>query len=257
MNSPAPSPPLTQGAIERITPDAVRGWAVWQGEAARLSVRVNDMHVATLTARLERPELAEAGLPLLCGFGHRFAEALLPGDRVEVCLQDGRTLPHRNGMIDNFSPAQIAGWAIEGEPDAATGATLDIIVNGATLTRITADRPRPDLEKRGFPRISGFLHRFDPPLTPGAEVFLRFTDGLPLKGSPKRLETVMLGSLDRCTTLRIGGWASQGGAPVTVDILVNGTPSPRSWPTANARTSPPRACRSIAASCSPRRSRWR
>ena len=206
-----------QGVLERRAADSIRGWAVWHGVPADLTVHVNGALVAALICDQTRPDLAAIGLPLACGFQHRLAAKLLPADRLEVRLPDGRVLPQRSGTVDTCTAAAVGGWAVL---DGA-GAAIEILVNDVLVASLVCARPRPDLEKRGLPLASGFRHTFTPPLQPGDTVMVRFADGAPLVNAPKTLDAAREGSLDRCTTLRVGGWAALGGAPVTLQVFVN------------------------------------
>lgn len=71
----------------------------------------------------------------------------------------------RKGHVDSVTHALVGGWAADTErPDVAL--TITILVDGAHVADVVADRPRPDLAARsefGDGRHA-FRYQFDPPL---------------------------------------------------------------------------------------------
>jgi hypothetical protein len=102
-----------------------------------------------------------------------------------------RTAPRLHGHLERVTRNLIEGWAFEpGDPDARV--SLTILVNGAEIGRVVADRHRPDLEAAGvgdgahgfsFHLPAGFAHHRSHEI----EVW-RTADWTRLPGSPARLE---------------------------------------------------------------------
>lgn len=77
--------------------------------------------------------------------------------------------PRLHGVIDVLRPDRMAGWVID-RSDPAAHATVEIRRDGQVVGRVTADRPRKDLESRGVGTGRyGFSMSFDPPLERGLE----------------------------------------------------------------------------------------
>jgi hypothetical protein len=125
---------------------------------------------------------------------------------------------------------------------------LVVLVDGAEIARVVADRHRPDLEKAG---IGDGRHAFELELPAGLAVDIRheievrrLEDGASLKGSPAVLEAApsrpereeesartqaalgaLRGRLDRVESALISGWAQDSaapGRPVGLVIRING-----------------------------------
>ena len=83
----------------------------------------------------------------------RMAQALLPGGYVVDPHQPVGWLDRANAVGGKVG---VGGWATD--PDTpGTPLAVDVYVDGAFVTRTTANQDRPDVAAAGYPRQSGFL----------------------------------------------------------------------------------------------------
>jgi glycosyltransferase involved in cell wall biosynthesis len=149
---------------------------------------------------------------------------------------DGTMVPVAlRGHLDGVERRRITGWAFDPETPG-TPVVLVVLLNGAEIARLVADRYRLDLEKAG---IGDGRHAFELELSAGLAADLRheievrrLDDGASLKGSPAVLEPTLrqegredasstrdvpLGALHgylACVqSMRISGWAQDSEAP--------------------------------------------
>jgi glycosyltransferase involved in cell wall biosynthesis len=167
--------------------------------------------------------------------------------RAKLC-PDGTLAPVTlRGRLEGVERQRIYGWAYD-PVSPETAVDLVVLVDGAEIARVVADRYRPDLEKAG---ISGGRHAFELELVGGLATDIRheievrrLDDGASLKGSPAVLEPALRqagredasstrdvplgalrGHLDCVENTRISGWAQDSAAharPVGLVIRVNG-----------------------------------
>lgn len=102
----------------------------------------------------------------------------------------------RSGHVDAVSRRTVSGWAADDERPHAS-LTVSIIVDGAFVADVTADRPRPDLARLGRygDGKHGFLLTFPEPLSPHEDhtLLVRFAeDGVRLPNGEHRIPGVPL-----------------------------------------------------------------
>jgi len=97
----------------------------------------------------------------------------------------------RSGHVDAVSRRTVSGWAADDARPHAT-LTVSVIVDGAFVADVPADRPRPDLARLGRygDGKHGFLFTFPEPLTPDEDhtLLVRFAeDGVRLPNGDHRI----------------------------------------------------------------------
>ena len=85
------------------------------------------------------------------------------------------------GVIDLLRSDRVGGWVID-RTDPRRTAMVDVLREGRVVGRVTADRPRKDLERQAVGTGNyGFSFTLDPPLEEGMEftitVIARSHDG--------------------------------------------------------------------------------
>lgn len=215
VTAPAVAPPLLRGFLDTADRGSVTGWArdpAAPGVRLHLQVRVDGVVVGSVVADQQRADLVEAGE----GDGRHAFVFVVPGglapDRPHVVevrgIADGAALegsPARveaaesvtpgaaatlRGALDTVERDRIQGWAWE--PGSAAPVAVQVVVNGAVLARVLANRHRPDLLAAG---IGHGRHAFDvtvpgglSPLTRHVVEVRRERDGAVLPGSPMVIE---------------------------------------------------------------------
>lgn len=96
--------------------------------------------------------------------------------------------PRLYGVIDLLRSDRVAGWVID-RTDPSRTAMVDVLREGRVVGRVTADRPRKDLERQAVGTGNyGFSFTLDPPLEEGMEftitVIARSHDGIELPLHP-------------------------------------------------------------------------
>jgi hypothetical protein len=74
----------TAATVDIVSPELIAGWAVFEGQAALVAVRVNGRAAGTVSCRLARPDLTAHGLPGDCGFRVAFDPRLTEEDRLDL-----------------------------------------------------------------------------------------------------------------------------------------------------------------------------
>jgi hypothetical protein len=197
-----------KGWLDRVERGRIAGWAQDDSGPVRLRILDNGAAIAELVADLPRPDVRAAnGGPLLCGFVHEIAGGLDPARQhlIQVVrVSDGASLPNAprliaaqpgparvagtqpalRGNLDRADRAQVVGWAQAGEPPVA----LVVLVNGAPVGRVLANRWRADVAEAGIgDGRHAFEFAFNPPLASTARHSIelrRECDGTPLPGGP-------------------------------------------------------------------------
>jgi autotransporter passenger strand-loop-strand repeat protein len=181
-----------QGRLDLIERGRISGWAcdeVAPDHPVQLGIFDNDVAIGEIVADGYRPDLAAAGY----GDGHHAFEFVVPGGlspalrhRIDVrSVAGGQSLPNSpqfleplatvvteaavahtyvtqpespcRGSLDIVTRERIAGWAQDHErPDASVA--LQILDKGVLITRVLANRYRPDLAAAG---IGQGWHSFD------------------------------------------------------------------------------------------------
>jgi hypothetical protein len=211
--APAAPPPPSGfvGTIDRLSQGRLSGWAVTMaGEPCAVTVKINDVAVATVKSDQPRPDLhTKQQSRGLGGWQVDIGPSLSIGEnRVEVICVDGSHLrgspfthdPHtadanaltpvatdgpKNyvGAIDTPDADIIGGWSIGSDFKSAA---VMVHINDRPPIMILADTDRPDLIAQELTR-SGGGWRYDvaPLLGPGLNrIKITFPNGIHLPGSP-------------------------------------------------------------------------
>ena len=83
---------MLSGYIDICMQSHCAGWAVEDGLPASLSIFVNDMKAGDVSCDVDRPDLANHGLPRASGFSFAFSKPLRAGDVVDVRTRTGASI---------------------------------------------------------------------------------------------------------------------------------------------------------------------
>lgn len=147
-----------KGHVEYISRTEVKGWAVDVDMPARLldvELLLDGVPVSVAQVRGGRPDLSVLNLGRIdLGFGLAVPDgASLDLERIAVRIAGtnqhlpiSHDSPDSEGVIDHVSASSIGGWAWRaGRPSYR--AHLSLLHRGRKIGGITADMPRPDLER--------------------------------------------------------------------------------------------------------------
>lgn len=128
----------------------------------------------------KKPPVNKAGRQAVAGKGG----AGKAGERNKAAGKD------QIGNIVRAAPGVVAGWAIGS--DLAKPVEVELLVNGISFGKMTADKPRPALKERGVHPTGhcGFVFKFGPSrqLKAGDEVTVRpLGEPISFRNSPRRV----------------------------------------------------------------------
>jgi len=167
-STPAPAPPLFEGAHDKSGCGEITGWA-WDrnhpGTAVSIDVMDGESKVGTAVADRPRQDLAAAGVGTgKYGFVYNVPASLKDGRSHSIRtvvsgsgtvlrdsprpLECNPTARMYEGAHDTATCDQVTGWARDSN-HADQAVKVDILDNGKRLQTVAADQPRADLANGG------------------------------------------------------------------------------------------------------------
>lgn len=112
---------MVAGMIDVCMQSFCAGWAVQEGKPANLEVHINGRKLLDIQCSVERPDLANHGLPVNSGFNVNFDEPLKVCDVVDIRFSGGPYI----GNSPNTNFAERLEILLEGvnktDPDLELG----------------------------------------------------------------------------------------------------------------------------------------
>jgi GT2 family glycosyltransferase len=231
----------TVGAIDGLIGTRVIGWAYdrdFTRQRVKITMYVNGVLAAETTANGLRRELIEVGghdgfsgfiCPILPDKFTAGATVRLFADGTELTAAPLILGPEQiDGFFEPINGATVTGWVRERVLDV-TRAVLDLYVDGRPVRTITADRPRPELQRNGVDDGRfGFAEELPDFCLDGNEHRIEFrhrTSGIVVAPGERLLRASHIGVMERLDQHGGMGWVFCREAPhrpVNLDIVVNG-----------------------------------
>jgi exopolysaccharide biosynthesis protein len=164
---------MAEGWLDAVTDSTIWGRVTGEDVDGPVSLRIEVD--GRLWGYARAAHLDPEGGPWRFAVAHHLADgqavsvsALLPGQEPLVLEGSPRRVPASappRGRLEAVTATEVTGWAVDDDYDGPI--TVALFVDGIFWTRVTADRPRPDLEPQG-----AATHGFSVPhtLLPGQQV---------------------------------------------------------------------------------------
>ena len=231
----------TVGAIDGLIGGSIVGWAYdrdFGRRRVKITMYVDGKLAAETTANGLRRELAgKGGHDGFSGFICAIPpEKFVAGAAVRV-FADGTELTEAplilgrkqiDGIFEPIDGVIAGGWVRERTREP-TRAALDMLVDGAIVRSVVADRLREELKAHGVgDGCFGFAEPLPVSCLDGAEHEISFVhrgSGATVGPGPRRFRASYVGALERLDAYGGSGWVhcrEAPGRPIALDVVVNG-----------------------------------